>query len=161
MSTLGDRARRPARGGLHVQHGLTILGVLVARVTGRSFPEYLAARILGLLGITETGLFSRPAPRTRGRRATAVATMGAGAARWPDGRASLSAFPSDAGARTSTAVERAGRFRWIGGTGTSAYVVPSDDSIAVLLTQVQLGGSDGARLERSDRVAAAQFGHDR
>jgi CubicO group peptidase (beta-lactamase class C family) len=55
-----------------------------------------------------------------------------------------------------------GRYGWIGGTGTSSYVVPSDGSIAILLTQVQLGGPDGAPvLDTFARAAAAQLGHDR
>ena len=55
-----------------------------------------------------------------------------------------------------------GRYGWVGGTGTSAYVVPSDDSIAILLTQVQLGGPGGAPvLETFARAAAAHLGHDR
>ncbi len=54
-----------------------------------------------------------------------------------------------------------GRYGWIGGTGTSAYVVPSDDTIAILLTQVELGGPDGAPvLDTFARAAAAQLGHD-
>jgi len=54
-----------------------------------------------------------------------------------------------------------GRYGWIGGTGTSAYVVPSDDSIAILLTQVQLGGPGGAPvLDTFARAAATQLGHD-
>lgn len=32
-----------------------------------------------------------------------------------------------------------GRYGWVGGTGTSAYVHPGDDVVAVLLTQVVLG----------------------
>lgn len=39
-----------------------------------------------------------------------------------------------------------GRYGWVGGTGTSAYVVPSDRSIAVLLTQVELGGPTGSQV---------------
>jgi CubicO group peptidase (beta-lactamase class C family) len=33
-----------------------------------------------------------------------------------------------------------GRYGWVGGTGTSAYVIPSRASVNVLLTQVELGG---------------------
>lgn len=32
-----------------------------------------------------------------------------------------------------------GRYGWVGGTGTSAYVHPGHDTVAVLLTQVELG----------------------
>ena len=38
-----------------------------------------------------------------------------------------------------------GRYGWVGGTGTSAYVVPADGSVAVLLTQVELADRRGAR----------------
>jgi CubicO group peptidase (beta-lactamase class C family) len=51
-----------------------------------------------------------------------------------------------------------GRYGWIGGTGTSAYAVPSDGSIAILLTQVELGGPQGAAvLETFATAAAAHF----
>ncbi|HLX51535.1 MAG TPA: hypothetical protein VKS82_24675 [Streptosporangiaceae bacterium] len=33
-------------------------------------------------------------------------------------------------------MERAGRYGWAGGTGTSAHIVPSTGTIAILLTQV-------------------------
>ena len=53
-----------------------------------------------------------------------------------------------------------GRFGWVGGTGTSAYIVPADDSIAILLTQTELGGPGGAAvLETFWAAAAAKLGH--
>ncbi|RYB94812.1 class A beta-lactamase-related serine hydrolase [Nocardioides oleivorans] len=35
-----------------------------------------------------------------------------------------------------------GRYGWVGGTGTSAYVIPSHGSVNVLLTQVELGSPE-------------------
>ncbi|HET9658780.1 MAG TPA: hypothetical protein VFP05_00510, partial [Thermomicrobiales bacterium] len=32
-----------------------------------------------------------------------------------------------------------GRYGWVGGTGTSAYIVPATRSVAILLTQVGIG----------------------
>ena len=53
-----------------------------------------------------------------------------------------------------------GRYGWVGGTGTSAYAVPSDGSMAILLTQVELGGPTGADvLEAFWTAAAVQLGH--
>ena len=53
-----------------------------------------------------------------------------------------------------------GRYGWVGGTGTSAYVVPSDDSVAILLTQTELGGPTGAPVLESFWTAAANIlGH--
>ena len=53
-----------------------------------------------------------------------------------------------------------GRYGWVGGTGTSAYVVPSDDSVAVLLTQVELGGPTGSTvIEGFWSAAAEHLGH--
>jgi CubicO group peptidase (beta-lactamase class C family) len=49
-----------------------------------------------------------------------------------------------------------GRYGWVGGTGTSAHVVPADDSIAVLLTQVQLDGPTGSRVIEGFWAAAAE-----
>jgi CubicO group peptidase (beta-lactamase class C family) len=54
-----------------------------------------------------------------------------------------------------------GRFGWVGGTGTSAHVVRDDDSVAILLTQVELGGPTGSRLLESFwSAAAAHLGND-
>jgi CubicO group peptidase (beta-lactamase class C family) len=54
-----------------------------------------------------------------------------------------------------------GRFGWVGGTGTSAFVVPSDESVAILLTQVELAGPTGSSvLERFWTAAAEHLGHD-
>ena len=53
-----------------------------------------------------------------------------------------------------------GRYGWVGGTGTSAYVVPSDDSVAVLLTQVELAGPTGSPVIEGFWTAAAEhLGH--
>jgi CubicO group peptidase (beta-lactamase class C family) len=53
-----------------------------------------------------------------------------------------------------------GRYGWVGGTGTSAYLVPSDGSVAILLTQVELGGPTGAEvLEAFWAAAAHHLGH--
>ena len=200
-----------------------ILGVLVARASGRSFPDHLTARILRPLGMAETA-FAFPAGTAE--RRTSYYGGGAGGLELldgPDGQwATVPAFPSGAGGLVSTAadlvafqrmlldgggdvlptelvtammsdhltpairatdsvfldgqswgygggvdVERRhpwnvpGRYGWIGGTGTSAYVVPADDSIAILLTQVQLGGPAGAPvLDTFARAAAAELGHD-
>lgn len=49
-----------------------------------------------------------------------------------------------------------GRYGWVGGTGTSAYVVPSDDNAAILLTQVELGGPTGSRVIEGFWAAAAE-----
>jgi CubicO group peptidase (beta-lactamase class C family) len=55
-----------------------------------------------------------------------------------------------------------GRFGWVGGTGTSAYIVPTDDSVAILLTQVELTGPTGSRvIEGFWSAAAEHLGHDR
>ena len=53
-----------------------------------------------------------------------------------------------------------GRYGWVGGTGTSAYVVPTDGSVAVLLTQVELGGPTGSQVIEGFWAAAADhLGH--
>lgn len=53
-----------------------------------------------------------------------------------------------------------GRYGWVGGSGTSAYHVPGDGSIAVLLTQVELNEpGDVAVLERFWAAVAERLGH--
>ncbi len=49
-----------------------------------------------------------------------------------------------------------GRYGWVGGTGTSAYTVPSDASTAILLTQTELGGPTGAAILETFWTAAAK-----
>ena len=52
-----------------------------------------------------------------------------------------------------------GRYGWVGGTGTSAYCVPSDGSIAIVLTAVAVNApSDTATLETFWAAAAEQVG---
>ncbi len=54
-----------------------------------------------------------------------------------------------------------GRYGWVGGTGTSAYVVPSDGSVAILLAQVELAGPTGSTVIEGFWTAAAEhLGHD-
>ena len=40
----------------------------------------------------------------------------------------------------------AGRYGWVGGTGTSAHVIPSQRRVALLFTQLQVGGPDTSPL---------------
>jgi CubicO group peptidase (beta-lactamase class C family) len=47
-------------------------------------------------------------------------------------------FLEGAGWGFGGAVAADGRYGWVGGTGTSAHVVPSTDTVGVLLTQVQM-----------------------
>ena len=49
-------------------------------------------------------------------------------------------FLEGAGWGFGGSVEPDGRYGWVGGTGTSAHVQPSTGTVAVLLTQVQMGG---------------------
>ena len=199
-----------------------ILGVLIARVSGKPFASYLRERVLQPLGMNDTG-FSYP-PESIDRVTTSYrhSDDGLQIADQPDGQwASEPAFASGAGGLMSTAADllafqrmlltgggdvlprelvaammtdqltaaiRAtdtvfldgqtwgyggsvdiaihnpwnmlGRYGWVGGTGTSAYVVPSDDSVAILLTQTELGGPTGAPVLESFWTAAANIlGH--
>jgi CubicO group peptidase (beta-lactamase class C family) len=49
-------------------------------------------------------------------------------------------FLEGAGWGFGGAVEPDGRYGWVGGSGTSAHVVPSTGTVGVLLTQVQMAG---------------------
>ena len=48
-----------------------------------------------------------------------------------------------------------GRYGWVGGTGTAAYVDPLHDTVSVILTQVELGGPDSTRTLEAFWTAAA------
>jgi CubicO group peptidase (beta-lactamase class C family) len=186
----------------------TLQGVLVARASGQPLPDFMAERIFGSLGMTDTG-FVVPAAKCdrltsyyrtsedgaleladgpEGQWSTAPALpLGNGGlagtvddllafARMlladgatPDGRQLLS---KDAVHRMTTdqttpaqrelgqlfldgqgwgfggSVDIAaidpwnvpGRYGWVGGTGTSVYIVPSKGSVEILLTQVGVEG---------------------
>jgi CubicO group peptidase (beta-lactamase class C family) len=192
-----------------------ILGVLIARVCGRTFPEFLAERLFGPLGMADTG-FDVPAGKLG--RFTSYYQAGPGSglelADAPDGQwSSPPAFPSGAGGLVSTAddwhrfaqmllgggstggrqllsaasvrqmttdyltpaqrdasrlflegqgwgfggsvdVEAIdpwnvpGRYGWVGGTGTAAYITASAGTVAILLTQVQTAGPTPPALMR-------------
>jgi CubicO group peptidase (beta-lactamase class C family) len=181
-------------------------GVLVARASGSSFPDFLAERFFGPLGMTDTA-FSVPESK-RARFTTAYMPGEKGSLEQtdaPDGGFSRPpAFPSGAGGLVSTAddllafgrmlanagaapdgtpvlsptsVSRMttnhltaaqrdtsalflegqgwgyggqvdvapidpwnvpGRYGWVGGTGTTAHVIPPTGTVTVLLTQVAM-----------------------
>jgi CubicO group peptidase (beta-lactamase class C family) len=200
-----------------------ILGVLIARVSGRPFADYVTERILRPLAMNDTG-FSFP-PGSTERATTSYRRGDDGTlviADAPDGQwSSEPIFASGAGGYVSTAADllafhrmllnggadvlpgplvaemtsdqltpaiRAtdtvfldgqswgyggsvditvanpwngvGRYGWVGGTGTSAYNVHADKSIAILLTQTELDGPAGAPvLETFWTAAATALGH--
>ncbi|MGY4976360.1 serine hydrolase domain-containing protein [Streptomyces sp. 900105755] len=183
-------------------------GILVARVSGRTLPDFLAERIFEPLGMRDTA-FEVPASK-RHRFASAYAPAADGTLRLtdtPDGAySSLPRFPSGGGGLVSTADdwlafarlllnagaapdgrrllsatsvsrmttnhltaaqrERAvlflegqgwgyggsvdvapaepwsvpGRYGWVGGTGTTAHLVPATGTVTVLLTQTAMTG---------------------
>ena len=55
-------------------------------------------------------------------------------------------FLEGAGWGFGGAVSADGRYGWVGGTGTTAHVQPSNGTVAVLLTQVQLAGPSSTPL---------------
>jgi CubicO group peptidase (beta-lactamase class C family) len=197
-----------------------VLGVLIARASGRSLPEFLAKRIFEPLGMRDTG-FHVPAT-SLGRLTTAYR---------PDGEALVVAdppsgaitrppvFPSGAGGFVSTATdwlafgrmllaggepllsresvrlmttdhltarqradsrlflegqgwgfggsvdvealhpwEVPGRYGWVGGTGTSAHVVPSTGTVGILLTQREMTGPESTPMLHAFWTYAADVG---
>jgi CubicO group peptidase (beta-lactamase class C family) len=185
-----------------------ILGLLIARVSGRSLPEFLAERVFEPLGMVDTGFW---VPREKRHRFTTAYRPDADGSGLelvdiPDGQWSAPpAFPSAAGGLVSTADDwlafgrmllaegsvggrrllspssvrlmttnhltarqradsrlflegqgwgfggsvdvevidpwnRAGRYGWVGGTGTAAHVVPATATVRVLLTQREMTG---------------------
>lgn len=182
-------------------------GVLVARVSGQSFPDLLAERLFAPLGMVDTG-FGVPAAK-RDRLTSYYRTDPTGGLELvdaPDGQWSRPpAFPSGAGGLTSTVddwlafgrmllaegmaggrrllspesvrlmttdhLTRAqrsaatlflegqgwgyggsvdvsavdpwnvpGRYGWVGGTGTTAHVVPATGTVAIMLSQLAMAG---------------------
>lgn len=174
-----------------------IQGVLVARVSGRPLPEFLAERVFAPLGMTDTG-FHVPAARldrfppyhgaddglipddlwleppvfpsgagglvstlADWRRFGAMLLAGGGGLLSPESvrlmttdhlsqaeRDASTVFLEGAGWGFGGSVGADGRYGWIGGTGTTAHVVPATGTIGVLLTQVQMTGPTPTPLMR-------------
>jgi CubicO group peptidase (beta-lactamase class C family) len=174
-----------------------IQGVLVARVSGRPLPDFLAERIFEPLGMVETG-FHVPAEKLdRLPPYHASPQMPVDDALWR----SPPVFPSGSGGLVSTladlhrfgrmlladggcllspgsvrlmttdhltqeqrdastlflegagwgfggSVEADGRYGWVGGTGTTAHVLPRTGTVGILLTQVQMTGPTPTPLMR-------------
>jgi CubicO group peptidase (beta-lactamase class C family) len=175
-----------------------IQGVLVARVAGQPFPEFLAERIFEPLGMVDTSFhvpadkLDRLPPYHRGEvgpevddahwREPPVFPSGGGGlvstlADWhrfgqmllaeganllspesvrlmttdhltQEQRDASTLFLEGAGWGFGGAVEADGRYGWIGGTGTTAHIVPSTETIGILFTQVQMTGPTPTPLMR-------------
>ncbi|MHC3473338.1 serine hydrolase domain-containing protein [Streptomyces sp. 7R007] len=198
-------------------------GVLVARASGRTFPEFLAERLFEPLGMRDTGF---EVPAAKRHRFTSYYTATLDLADAPDGEWSrIPRFPSGGGGLVSTvddwlafarmllhageaggprllsptsvsrmttnhltAAQREsaalflegqgwgyggqvdvtpsdpwnvpGRYGWVGGTGTTAHVVPHTGTVAILLTQVAMTGPTPTPLMREfwTCVAGGQSG---
>lgn len=182
-----------------------VLGVLIARASGRSFGDVLGTRIFEPLGMSDTGFFVPADQRYRftglyrdgedgrelvdppagqwstepgftsgagglvstlddwhtfarmvlnggehdGHRllseesVTAMTTDQTTAAQRETGKVFLAGQGWGFGGSVDLNREQAwnvpGRYGWVGGTGTAAYIVPSTRSIGVLLTQLEMG----------------------
>jgi CubicO group peptidase (beta-lactamase class C family) len=181
----------------------TLQGILVARASGRSLPEFLEERIFAPLGMTDTGFVVGPDRRDRFTTFVKKTPDGLVLADPPDGQwSTMPALPLGNGGLAGTAgdwvafgrmllaggaapdggrvlrpesvrlmttdhttaaqreigtlflagqgwgmggsVDVAarepwnvpGRYGWVGGTGTTAHVVPATGTVAVLLTQL-------------------------
>jgi CubicO group peptidase (beta-lactamase class C family) len=182
----------------------TVQGVLISRVSGQSLPEFMAERVFGPLGMTDSAFEVPAAKRDRFTSSyRAGPDGGLELADAPDGQwSTMPAFPLGNGGLAATAgdwlafgqmllaggvtaggrrllsaesvrlmtsdhttaaqreigalflegqgwgfggsVDIAaidpwnvpGRYGWVGGTGTSAHIVPSTGTVAILFTQV-------------------------
>jgi CubicO group peptidase (beta-lactamase class C family) len=200
-----------------------VLGVLIARVSGSSLPEFLSERVFGPLGMVDTAFV---VPAQKRNRFTSYYRTGPAAgpelADGPDGQwSSLPAFASGGGGLAGTvddwyafarmllaggtadgrrllspeSVRRMttnyltrsqregstlflegqgwgfggsvdvepidpwnvpGRFGWVGGTGTAAYLTPSTAEVNILLTQVAMTGPTPSALMRDFWRCAAE-----
>src|SRR3954452_14435861 len=175
-----------------------IQGVLIARISGRPLPEFLAERIFAPLAMNDTG-FHVPAGKLdrlppyhpipdfppvgeRLWKEQPVFPSGSGGlvstlADWhrfgrmlladgggllspgsvrlmttdhltPQQREASTLFLEGAGWGFGGAVAADGRYGWVGGTGTTAHLVPSTGTTAILFTQVQMTGPTPTPLMR-------------
>src|SRR5215469_12507808 len=114
-----------------------ILGVLIARVSGRPFPEFLAERLFEPLGMADTG-FEVPAGQL-GRVPSYYRAGPAGGLELVDapagGWSSAPAFPSGAGGLVSTVDDwyRFGRLLLAGGSASGRQLL-SAESVRQMIT---------------------------
>jgi CubicO group peptidase (beta-lactamase class C family) len=163
-------AFQPGDGWLY-DSGLALLGVLLERATGRPLPELFAERIARPLGMAETAFDARDAfPRLNaGLVSTAGDVLCFFTAMADGGAPAALTTPALTAAQREQAlpivgpgaswtlgaavdVELAapwmapGRWGWNGGSGTTAWVDPVRDTVAVLLTRREMTGPlDGPR----------------
>jgi CubicO group peptidase (beta-lactamase class C family) len=127
-----------------------ILGVLVARVSGRPFPEFLAERLFGPLGMTDTG-FEVPAGQL-GRVASYYRAGPAGGLELVDPPAgqwsSAPAFPSGAGGLVSTVGDwsRFGRLLLAGGSAGGRQLLSAESVRQMTTDHLTPAQRDASRL---------------
>jgi CubicO group peptidase (beta-lactamase class C family) len=141
-----------------------VQGVLVARIAGQPLPEVLAERIFEPLGMTDTGFGREPPifPSGAGGLSSTLADWHrfgrmllacGGRLLTPESvrlmttdhltqgqRDASTLFLEGAGWGFGGAVGPDGRYGWVGGTGTTAYIAPSTGTVGVLFTQVPMTG---------------------
>jgi CubicO group peptidase (beta-lactamase class C family) len=128
-----------------------ILGVLIARVSGRSFPEFLAERLFEPLGMVDTGFEVPPDKLDRfTSHYRADPEGGLGLVDPPDGQwSSLPAFPSGAGGLVSTVDDWHSFARMLLAAGTvDGHRLLSAESVRQMTTD---------HLTRSQRDASRLF----
>jgi CubicO group peptidase (beta-lactamase class C family) len=194
--------------GWEYDTSMNLLGIVLARATGRALSDLLAERITGPLGMTDTafvatdparlapayrpadgglelmdppdGRFARPPgfEQLSGGLVSSAADVLRFSSAIADGEllsdASRAAMTSDAltprqraaapavflppfaswGLGTGV-VPATGAWGWTGGTGTTASVDPSLDTVAVLLTQRAMAGPDDGFDDFTEAVARA------
>ena len=127
-----------------------ILGVLIARVSGRPFPEFLAERLFEPLGMADTGFevpagqlgrvpsYYRPGP------AGGLELVDAPAGQWR----SAPAFPSGAGGLVSTADDwyRFGRLLLAGGSAGGRQLLPAESVRQMITDHLTPAQRDASRL---------------
>jgi CubicO group peptidase (beta-lactamase class C family) len=172
-----------------------IQGVLVTRVSGQPLPAFLADRIFGPLGMSDTAFYVstenldrlppyhfspempiddelwKAPPMFPSGSGGLVSTLAdwhrfgasllSGGLLSPESRRLLmtdhltreqrdasALFLEGQGWGFGGSVAADGRYGWIGGTGTSAHVVPSTRTVGILFTQVQMAGPTPVPLMR-------------
>ncbi|KOV89050.1 serine hydrolase [Nocardia sp. NRRL S-836] len=150
---------QPGAGWLY-NTGYDVLGVLLDRVTG-SLPDFLADRVCGPFGMTATSFASPVFPSGagglnstandllafgRGLLASDLLPVLATDTTSADEREAARLFLEGQGWGHGGSVDIAeinpwnvpGRYGWVGGSGTAAHVVPSQDKVTVLLTRTAM-----------------------
>jgi CubicO group peptidase (beta-lactamase class C family) len=127
-----------------------VLGVLIARASGRSFEAFLHERIFTPLGMKDTA-FSAPPAKLERLASCYSFDPGSNKLVLADGQLGLSIVT-----KPDVVAAPPGRYGWNGGLGTTWWSDPKEDMVAIIMTQRMFESPDPPKVCRDFWSSAYQ-----